>query len=280
MKYIVTTDWLAEHVDDDNLRIVDIRGKVLPASEPLPHYFSHRDDYIESHIPGAVFVDWTTDIVDPQSPSYDVASPDQYAALMGKLGIDNQTKVIVYDDAGSMFAARFLWTLRYYGHENAAILDGGWQKWLAESHPVTAEIPKIEPTVFTPNLQLNLRITADEILRKLSGNVALIDVRSLPEFNGQTSRAERKGRIPGAINIPRKSLLADDMTLLPLTELRMKVSETGIADNADNIVVYCNSGVSASFIMLALQQLGYENIKLYDGSWKEWGNDPTKPIER
>jgi len=280
MKYIVTTDWLAEHVDDDNLRIVDIRGKVLPASEPLPHYFSHRDDYIESHIPGAVFVDWTTDIVDPQSPSYDVASPDQYAALMGKLGIDNQTKVIVYDDAGSMFAARFLWTLISNMHENAAILDGGWQKWLAESHPVTAEIPKIEPTVFTPNLQLNLRITADEILRKLSGNVALIDVRSLPEFNGQTSRAERKGRIPGAINIPRKSLLADDMTLLPLTELRMKVSETGIADNADNIVVYCNSGVSASFIMLALQQLGYENIKLYDGSWKEWGNDPTKPIER
>ena len=105
---LVTTWWLAEHLTDDNLRVIDIRGHVLPASEPPPHYFNHYDDYEISHIPGAVFIDWITDIVEPDSPTYDIANPERYADLMSKSGIGDDTMVVVYDDANGMFAARHL----------------------------------------------------------------------------------------------------------------------------------------------------------------------------
>lgn len=280
MKYIVTTEWLAEHLNDDNLCIVDVRGKVLPASEPPPHYFSHHEDYAESHILGAVFVDWTTDIVAPNSPSYDIAPPDQYAELIGKLGIGDTTSVVAYDDAGGMFAARFLWTLRYYGHDNVALLDGGWQKWCEESRPVTSEVPEIEFAAFTPKVQSELRVTADDILNKMkSDNLVLLDARSIAEFNGESSRAKRKGHIPQAVHLSRRAFLTEDMTVLPLDIARSKAADVGISDAADEIIVYCNSGVSASYVMLALNELGYENVSLYDGSWKDWGNDETKPIQ-
>jgi thiosulfate/3-mercaptopyruvate sulfurtransferase len=111
MDSLATTSWLAEHLQDANLRIVDIRGRVIPADQPLPHYYAHREQYNESHIPGAVFVDWTKDIVDPASKSQDIAHPAEFAAFMEQLGIDENTVVIVYDDAGGMFAARLWWAL-------------------------------------------------------------------------------------------------------------------------------------------------------------------------
>ena len=140
---IVSTEWLSEHLNDENLRIVDIRGNVLPASQPPPHYFSHRNAYDESHIPNAVFVNWMVDIIEPDSPSNDVASPERFAELMGKLGIGNDTTVIAYDDKDSMFASRLWWALRYYGHEKVYVLDGGWKKWVAENRPTNNQIPNI-----------------------------------------------------------------------------------------------------------------------------------------
>src|SRR5690606_10033395 len=110
----------------------------------------------------AVFVDWTIDIVEPESPTYDVANPKRYAELMSKLGISDDSMVIAYDDANGMFAARFWWTLNYYGHSNVAILDGGWQKWLKEGHPTDNETPKIEPTIFTPQINNALLATRDD----------------------------------------------------------------------------------------------------------------------
>lgn len=278
MSHLVTTEWLESHLHDDNLRIIDIRGKVLPASQPPPHYFSHRAEYEQSHIPGAVFVDWTTDIVDPSSASYDIAPPEQYAALMIRLGVGDDTFVVAYDDAGGMFASRLWWTLRYYGHDNVAILDGGWQKWAAENRPMTSDVPTIQPVEFKPETQAAIRATADDILTRTDDTI-LLDVRSITEYSGEDSRAARKGRIPGAVNLSRRSLLADDMTLLPVDIVREKLAQIGVTDETENVIVYCNSGVSASFMMLAMQEAGIRRVSMYDGSWKEWGNDTSKPIE-
>lgn len=271
----VTTEWLNEHLQDDNLRVVDIRGRVLPATEPPPHYKSHHDEYKESHIPGAVFVDWTTDIVEPGSPSYDIANADRYAALMSHLGIGPQTQVVAYDDANGMFAARMWWTLRYYGHEQVAVLMGGWQQWVAEGRPTTANEPEVTPTTFVPQVNHTLRATADDI----KGGNQLLDVRSVAEFTGEASRAQRMGHIPGAVNWPRKAMLDEAGQLLPAVELRGYLAELGIDDDQDDVIVYCNSGVSASFGLMALEAAGIRNGRVYDGSWKDWANNPDRPIE-
>jgi len=277
---LVTTQWLYEHLRDENLRIVDIRGHVIPANEPTPHYFNHFADYQQSHIPCAVFVDWVNEITDPDDPRHaTIAQPERYAAVMSRLGIGADTFVVAYDDADSMFAARLWWSLNYYGHTQVAVLDGGWKKWTAEGRPTTADVPEIPSAVFKPMPNLALRRTGDQILHALNSDVRLIDVRSPEEFAGQYARAKRKGHIPGAVNQPRADLVAPDGTMLPAEILRQKFESLGVDASAPEIVTYCNGGVSASFGILALRVAGLENLSMYDGSWKEWGNDDSKPIE-
>lgn len=277
---LVTTTWLEAHLHDVSLRIIDIRGKVLPASQPPPHYFSHRAAYNEAHIPNAVFIDWQVDIVEPDSPSNDIASAERFAELMGRLGIDSATTVVVYDDAASMFAARLWWSLRYYGHGPIYILDGGWHKWVAEGRPVDRDIPQCEQKTFLPRINPKLKASAEDILESIeTGALQLIDVRSPQEFAGEAARAQYAGHIPTAINLPRKAMVADDMTLKPVDDLKNCFSNAGIDLDANDTVLYCNSGVSACFGLLALEAAGARHLRIYDGSWKEWGNDAAKPIE-
>ena len=200
---LVSTTWLESHLDDPGLRVVELRGKVLPPTDPPPHYLTDRAGYERAHIPNAVFVDWQVDIVEPGSPSNDVAAPESFAALMGALGIGNDTTVIVYDNAAGMFACRLRWALRYYGHEKVHVLDGGWDKWLAEGRPVSAAIPTVEKASFRPRVDSALKATAAEILDGIErGAMQVIDVRSPAEFAGEASRAREGGHIPGAISLP------------------------------------------------------------------------------
>ncbi|MEQ8673703.1 MAG: sulfurtransferase [Aggregatilineales bacterium] len=276
----VSTAWLAEHLDDPNVRIVDIRGHVISASQPHPHYFAHHDEYLQSHIPGAVFVDWVRDITDPDSPNASqIAPPDAYAELMSRLGISDDTLVIAYDDADSMFAARLWWTLRVYGHENVRVLDGGWKAWLDEGRPVTADIPDVPAGSFTVRPNPSIRRSADEVAGALHSDTILLDVRSVGEFAGEASRAKRGGHIPGAVNVPRGTVVNTDGTLPDADMLKTKFASAGL-DNPDaEVVVYCNGGVSASYGMMALINAGFTDVAVYDGSWKEWGNDDSRPIE-
>ncbi len=294
-KPIVSTVWLENHLNDASIRIIDIRGRVAPASDPPPHYFSHRAAYVKSHIPGAVFIDWVTDITIDGPSQMQIAPPEKFAALMGKLGISSRTFVVAYDDADGMFAARLWWALQYYGHDKVAVLDGGWQKWLAENRPVTAESPRIPVKTFTPRINAALRWTADDVQQSLETGVHLIDVRTPAEYNGQASRARRMGHIPGAINLPRSLFVSNDGALKPSGVLQDVFSAHDIplngstastgSDNSESrdgetpVVLYCNGGVSASYGLLALRQAGYEGGAVYDGSWKDWGNDDTRPIE-
>ena len=278
---LVTTAWLEEHLNDPDLRIVELRGAVLPPTAPPPHYYTDREGYESGHIPGAVFVDWQIDIVEPGSPSNDVASPERFAALMSALGIGNATTVVIYDNAASMFACRMRWALRFYGHESVVVLDGGWDKWRAEGRPVSAEIPQFDRARFVPRVNEGLKASAADILAGIeSGTIQVIDVRSPAEFVGRASRAKFGGHIPSAISLPRSTMVAGDQTLKSPAALRECFAENGVALDADETVIYCNSGVSATYGMLALEVVGARNLRLYDGSWKEWGNDPATPKER
>lgn len=275
---LVTTAWLEEHLDDENLRIVELRGSVLPPTEPPPHYLTDRAGYLTSHIPNAIFVDWQVDIVEPGSPSNDIASPERFRELMSRLGIGNEHNVIVYDNIASMFACRMRWVMRYYGHEAVSVLDGGWERWLAEGRQVTSVVPQFPPTTFVTNENTGLKATAEAIMAGLAeGDLQLIDVRSPAEFTGQSSRAKIAGHIPSAINAPWQSMVNEDLTVKPANELRAILTDLGIELDADDTVLYCNSGVSATFGMLAMEIAGAENLRLYDGSWLDWVSDPATP---
>lgn len=271
----VSTAWLAANLDHPGIRIVDIRGHVLPATEPPPHYFAHLEEYRQSHIPGAVFVDWNADIIEAGTISGDVAQPEPYAQLMSRLGVDEHIFVVAYDDANGMFAARLWWTLQYYGHQSAAILDGGWDKWIREGRVVTSEETQVTRRMFVPHVRPDLRASIADITQ----GAVLIDVRTPAEFKGESSRARRRGHIPGAINIPRSDLFLADGTLRPSDELQALFAAKGITAQTAAPIVYCNAGVSASYGLLALQAAGIMNGRVYDGSWKEWGNNDQLPIE-
>lgn len=275
---LANTAWLEEYLNDSALRIIDLRGKVLPPTAPPPHYISDRAAYEAAHIPGAFFVDWQADIVEPGSPSNDIAAPGRFSDLMGRLGIGNDSRVVIYDDAASMFAARMRWCLLYYGHKDVQVLDGGWKKWIAEGRPTEATPTVARPGTFAVARNPRLRASAQDILDGLdAGNMQLLDVRSPAEFKGEASRAQFAGHIPTATNLPAKRLVADDLTLMPIPDLQAQFTESGIDLHAEDTIIYCNSGVSASLVLMALELAGASNLRVYDGSWKEWGNDPTMP---
>lgn len=277
---LVSTQWLHDHLHDPDVRVVDIRGHVIPATEAPPHYFNHHADYLVSHIPGAVFIDWVHEITDPADPRHaQIAPPERYAAAMNRAGIHENTLVVAYDDAAGMFAARLWWTIQYYGHSRVAVLDGGWKKWIAEGRPVSAEVPMVAPGSFVPRLNPAIYRNGEQVLAALDTRAALLDVRSPAEFNGESSRAKRKGHIPGAKNQSRHGLYNPaDETMLAPDLLKAKFAESGVTPATDEVIVYCNAGVSASYGLLALRVAGIETGAVYDGSWKDWGNDESKPI--
>lgn len=276
---LVTTEWLAEHLSDPNLRIVDIRGHVLPATEPLPHYYNHYDDYTKSHIPGAVFVDWVKEITDPADPRHaKIAPPERFAAAMQRAGISDDTLVVAYDDAAGMFSARLWWSLNYYGHTAVVVLDGGWNKWIAEGRPTTADVPTVAAGSFTARANPAIFRSGAQVQEHIGGSQQLIDVRTPEEFAGKASRARRGGHIPSAVNLPRSILIKADGTMLSVDALKRRFDTIGVNENSPDVVFYCNGGVSASFGLLALRAAGM-NGSVYDGSWKDWGNDDSKPIE-
>jgi thiosulfate/3-mercaptopyruvate sulfurtransferase len=279
---VVSTAWLAEHLYDASLRVVDIRGKVLPPGSS-PRYMPKRGDYDAAHIPGAVFVDWTRDIVDPGDPvPAQVALPQAFAAKMGELGVGDATSVVVYDDYNHAFAGRLAWALRYYGHEDVRVLDGGWGRWLAEGRPASQEVPQPQRATFTPRPQPALRRTSDEVACTLDDpGVLLIDARPAEQYVGAASAAARSGHIPGARNVPYARLV-DPTTgqFLPHDELARVFSRAGVdvARLPREVVVYCNGGVTCSVPLNALRMLGREDVAVFDGSWNEWGNDTRRPI--
>jgi len=286
---LAQTEWLAEHLHYPDLRVVDIRGYVkktdLGNGRQEAEYLAARDEYEEAHVPGAVYVDWTRDITDPDDPvPAQVAPPNRFAALMGSLGIGDGTHVVVYDHAGGQFATRLWWALTYYGHDHVSVLDGGWKKWTAEGRPTTAEVPDPAPATFTPRLRPGLRTEAEELLvASRGGNAFVLDARDEGQYTGAVVRGEgRAGRVPGAEHLHADTLLDPKSgTFRPDRELDEKLREAGVPEDRDEpVVAYCNGGVAATVPLFALHRLGYRNLANYDGSWNEWGAREDLPAER
>ena len=284
---LAQTGWLVNHLGDPDLRLVDIRGYVkkrdLGDGRQEAEYLAAREEYDEAHIPGAVYVDWTRDITDPEDPvTAQIAPPDLFAELMGALGIGDETHVVAYDHAGGQFATRLWWALTYYGHDRVSVLDGGWRKWTAEDRPTTVEVPAPEPTAFIPRPRSELRADARQVLAASESGVFVLDARDRGQYTGAIARGEGKpGHVPGATHLHADSLLREGGTFLSKEELSRKLHEAGTPeDRQEPIIAYCNGGVAATVPLFALHRLGYDNFANYDGSWNEWGTREDLPAEK
>lgn len=275
---LVSTDWLAEHMDDPDLRVVDIRGYVDKDTRDDGYqqaiYRGAREEFDAAHIPGAIYVDWTADITDPDDPvPAQLAPPEEFAGLMSSLGISDATRVVIYDHTGGQFATRLWWALLYYGHDEAYVLDGGWNKWIAEERPTTDEEPEPEPAEFTPRPRPRWRADAGQALAASeSGDALLLDARDRSQYTGEVRRGSRGGRIPGANHLHADALKDPETgTFLSRGELEQLTREAGVPEDRDApVVAYCNGGVAATAALFNLHRLGYTSLSNYDGSWNEW----------
>ncbi len=285
-RFLVETSWLQEHLGDAHLRVVDMRGYVRTTERDgvqQAEYMGARDEYEQGHIPGAVYIDWTRDIVDPHDAvEAQVAAPEHFAEVMSRLGIGDQHLVVAYDaHPASQFATRLWWALRYYGHNDVVVLNGGLPKWKREGRPVTEDVPAYAAATFTPSVQKELRATAEEVLSLLGKpGVALIDARDSGQYTGRLRRGHgRAGHIPGAINVPREEIVDPASGVFRSNEALALVFSQAQISPSERVVAYCNGGVAATTILFSLAMLGYPQLTNYDGSWNEWGSRHDLPAE-
>ncbi len=284
--FLVETDWLEEHLYDPHIRIVDMRGYVRTVEsngvqEAL--YVGAREEYEQGHIPGAIYIDWSSDIVDPdESIEAQIAPPERFAAVLSSVGIGDQHQIVVHDShPASQFATRFWWACSYYGHNQIVVLNGGFNKWEGEGKEIEHAIPSYPEAIFTPTIQPKLRTTAYEIMQNLdSHGMKLLDARERKQFTGEIVRGHgRPGHIPGAINIPREALIDSATgTFKSSEELQKIFLHAGVRPD-ERQVAYCNGGVAATTLLFGLAMLGYPELTNYDGSWNEWGIRQNLPVE-
>lgn len=273
-KALVSTDWLAEHLNDKNLRVVESNEDMLL--------------YDTGHIPGAVKIDWTTDLNDPVRRDY--LDREHFEKLMREKGISNDTLVVFYGDKNNWWAAYALWVFHLFGHTNTALLNGGRKKWMDEGRTFTREKPITPPTNYTapPRDDSHIRAFRDEVLAHVRKQGALVDVRSPQEYTGErlhmpdypNEGALRGGHIPGAQSIPWAQAIREDGTFKSADELTALYGGKGITPDKD-VIAYCRIGERSSHTWFVLSHLlGFKNVKNYDGSWTEWGNGVGLPIEK
>ncbi|MBV9453070.1 MAG: sulfurtransferase [Rubrobacter sp.] len=272
---LVSTQWVAQHVDDPNVRIVESDEDVLL--------------YEIGHIPNAVKIDWVEDLNDPLIRDY--LDPEHFARLMSEKGIYPDTTVVFYGDKNNWWACYALWVFGLFGHENAKIMDGGRLKWEAEGRPTTQEVPSFSRTDYPVPTRDDSKIRAfrEDVMEHLEKRGPLVDVRSPGEYSGELLHmpdypqegALRGGHIPGAANVPWARAVRGDGTFKSADELKAIYEGEAGLNERDEVIAYCRIGERSSHTWFVLKYLlGYGNVRNYDGSWTEWGNAVRAPIER
>lgn len=271
---LVSTEWVAEHGGDANVRLIEVDVDTSA--------------YEQGHIAGAVGWNWQSQLQQPVRR--DLASKEEIEHLLGGSGIGNDTTVILYGDNNNWFAAWAFWQLKYYGHADVRLMNGGRAKWEAEGRPLTTDVPTHGVSSYSAGEgDQSIRAYRDQVLAMVNaGNIALVDVRSPAEFSGELlappaapqEGSQRGGHIPGASNIPWGQAVDEDGTFKSADALRELYGAQGV-DGTKETIAYCRIGERSSHTWFALTQLlGFENVRNYDGSWTEWGSIVGAPIEK
>jgi thiosulfate/3-mercaptopyruvate sulfurtransferase len=270
MDSLVSTDWLAAHLGEPGLKIVDSSLHMAGTGR------SGRNEFVAAHIPGAVFLD-IEQLSDTTNPApHALPAPAHFGAAMSALGIGREDRIVVYDNSPLRTAARGWFMLRHYGAPRVAILDGGFQRWQAEGRPTESGEPQTRHARFDAAVQAEI-VTKEQILA--GAGAPLLDARGKGRFEGSEPDPRAgvaAGHIPGAKNLPFSALYREDGRFQPVDELRRLFAEAGI-DPERPFVASCGSGVTANSLIFAAHLLGNDQTRLYDGSWSEWGADPATP---
>ncbi len=271
---LVETAWVAEHLGDPKVRILEVDVDTSA--------------YEQGHIPGAVGIHWKRDLETPVTR--DIATKEQLEEVLSRAGVSNDSTVVLYGDNHNWFAAYAWWLLKYYGHEDVRIMNGGRKKWVEEGRPLVTEVPAPPRTVYQARRpDKRIRAFREDVLRAIGKKkFALVDVRSPKEFSGELlapenlpqEGAQRGGHVPGAQNIPWGENVREDGTFKSASELRQLYQSRGITPDKE-IITYCRIGERSSIAWFALKELlGYPKVRNYDGSWTEYGSLVGVPIER
>ena len=267
---LVSTEWVAERLDEPGTRVIEVS-------------ISRLEAYAQGHLPGAVAIDWQSELIEREDESSGlVIEPERFAALARRLGLRPEDTLVFYGDAGGRHAARALWTFEYYRHPGPLhLMDGGREAWEREGRPLTAESPAIEPSDYPipSGADESLRATREEIAARLGEDgFAVLDTRTREEYEGSDVRAARGGHMPGAAHVFWEEAVAPDGSFRPREELAALYGRLG---RESTIAAHCQLGVRAAHTWFVLRHiLGYPNVKNYDGSWQEWGNLADTAIER
>lgn len=260
---LVDTAWLQAHAADANVRVVDMR----------------REGYGDAHAPGAVAL-LPDAIRDAASPPTFLPTADAFERMMARLGISDATRVVAYDDRGGIYAARLWWILSYFGHTNAAILDGGWPAWAAEHRPFERAEPAIAEGVFHAHPQPALVATAADVVAAIGkAGTKIVDARTAAEIEGKDLRGIRRGGfVPSSVPVYWEDLLEPGTRMFkPADALRQIFESRGILPD-ERVIAYCQVGMRASLDIFALHLIGYDHLRNYYGAWEEWGNRDDLPL--
>lgn len=273
---LVSTSWLAEHINDAELAVLDGSFK-LPGATPTA-----RDEFLSAHLPGAQFFD-VDDVADHSNKlPHMLPSEQQFAVLIGAMGIGNETLVVVYDRPGMMSAGRVWWTLRAFGHQNVKVLNGGFKKWVAEGRQVTADLEVPEKRIYQPKFDAAAVRDRRQMLANISSAAEqVIDARSAARFSAEEKEARpglRSGHIPGSLNLPF-NLLSDPATgeVKSPEEIKALFEKAGL-DLRAPVIATCGSGVTAAALAFGLHLIGKSDVAVYDGAWAEWGLPGDTPV--